>query len=204
MMRDLTPLVEPLSIDEAFLDLGGTSGCTRRRRRKCWRAFQCAWSESLELTVSVGLSYCKFLAKVASDLQKPRGFSVIGKGEALAFLRRQPVSVIWGVGKATQQWLARDGIPASPRSRTWMKADLARRYGSIGLRLARLSRGVDVRKVEPNNAIKSISSETTFNDDISGRDALAPVLRELSEKVSARLKRPASGRPDRGAEDEDR
>lgn len=188
MMHDLTPLVEPLSIDEAFLDLGGTQRLHKAPAAEVLARFANRIERELELTVSVGLSYCKFLAKVASDLQKPRGFSVIGKADAIDFLRRQPVSVVWGVGKVTQQWLARDGIKTIAQVQDMEESQLARRFGSIGLRLSRLSRGVDNRKVEPHNAIKSISSETTFLDDLAGHDRLAPILRRLSEKVSARLK----------------
>ncbi|MCB1450030.1 MAG: DNA polymerase IV, partial [Nitratireductor sp.] len=144
--------------------------------------------DELHLSVSVGLSYCKFLAKVASDFEKPRGFSVIGRQEAVAFLRKQPVSLIWGVGKATQSMLARDGITGIGEVQDMEESVLARRYGSIGLRLSRLSRGLDERSVEPGSEAKSVSAETTFNTDIADKAELARVLRKLSEKVSARLK----------------
>lgn len=189
MMRELTPLVEPLSIDEAFLDLSGTARLHGATPAMVLVRLAARIERELRLTVSVGLSYCKFLAKVASDLQKPRGFSVVGQAEATQFLRRQPVSIIWGVGRATQQLLARDGITTIAQVQDANESELARRYGSIGLRLARLSRGIDPRKVEPNNAIKSISSETTFDEDIADQARLVPILRRLSEKVSARLKR---------------
>jgi len=188
MMRALTPLAEPLSIDEAFLDLSGTARLHKASPAEVLARFAAQVEKELSLTVSVGLSFCKFLAKVASDLEKPRGFSVIGRDEAVAFLRRQPVSIVWGVGKVTQQMLAADGITTIAQVQDMAPADLARRYGGMGLRLARLARGDDDRRVEPDNAIKSISSETTFNEDLSGRETLAPVLRRLSEKVSARLK----------------
>ncbi|MCB1427711.1 MAG: DNA polymerase IV [Nitratireductor sp.] len=188
MMRELTPLVEPVSIDEAFLDLSGTARLHRASPAQVLLRFARRVEEELQLSVSVGLSYCKFLAKVASDFEKPRGFSVIGQQEAVAFLRKQPVSLIWGVGKATQSMLARDGISMIAEVQDMEESVLARRYGSIGLRLARLSRGLDERPVEPGSEAKSVSAETTFNTDIADKAELARVLRKLSEKVSARLK----------------
>jgi DNA polymerase-4 len=189
MMLALTPLVEPLSIDEAFLDLGGTARLHRASPAEVLGAFARRVEQELGLTVSVGLSYCKFLAKIASDLEKPRGFSVIGRSEAVAFLRRQPVSIVWGVGKATQAMLARDGITDLATVQDMAESDLARRYGSMGLRLSRLSRGLDERRVEPDGEAKSVSAETTFDRDIASMEELAPVLRRLCEKVSARLKK---------------
>ncbi|MEZ5872293.1 MAG: DNA polymerase IV [Nitratireductor sp.] len=188
MMRELTPLVEPVSIDEAFLDLTGTARLHKASPAEVLLRFARRVERELNLSVSVGLSYCKFLAKVASDFEKPRGFSVIGRDEAVSFLASQPVSLIWGVGKATQAMLARDGITGIAELQRMEESVLARRYGSIGLRLARLSRGFDERRVEPGSEAKSVSAETTFNTDIADIRELSPVLRKLSEKVSARLK----------------
>ncbi|MFZ1812989.1 MAG: DNA polymerase IV [Rhizobiaceae bacterium] len=188
MMQEITPSVEPLSIDEAFLDLRGTERLHKASAALVLARLAKRIENELQLTVSVGLSYCKFLAKVASDFEKPRGFSVIGKAEALEFLRGQPVSLIWGVGKVTQKMLADDGITGIAEVQDMEERELARRYGSMGLRLSRLSRGLDERTIEADGAAKSISSETTFNADISDRAKLAPILRNLSEKVSARLK----------------
>ncbi|MEC9342480.1 MAG: DNA polymerase IV [Pseudomonadota bacterium] len=188
LMRELTPLVEPLSIDEAFLDLGGTRRLHKASAAQVLARFARRVENELQLSVSVGLSYCKFLAKIASDMHKPRGFSVIGRAEATGFLRRQPVSIVWGVGKATQRYLERDGITTIAQVQDMDETDLVRRYGSMGLRLSRLSRGLDQRGVDPRGEMKSVSSETTFSDDISDRAQLVPILRRLSEKVSARLK----------------
>ena len=189
MMRALTPLVEPLSIDEAFLDLSGTRRLHRRSPAETLVRFAADVEREIGVSVSIGLSYCKFLAKVASDREKPRGFSVIGRNEAVAYLRGQPVTLIWGVGKATQATLANDGIARIGQLQTMEAADLARRYGVIGLRLANLARGIDNRKVDPGGEAKSVSAETTFDDDRSDAGQLLPILRRLSEKVSARLKR---------------
>jgi DNA polymerase-4 len=181
--------VEPLSIDEAFLDLSGTMRLHKASPAEVLAAFSRRVEKELGLSVSVGLSYCKFLAKIASDFEKPRGFSLIGRAEAVAFLRRQPVSIVWGVGKATQAVLAKDGVTGLSTVQDMAESELARRYGSMGLRLSRLSRGLDERRVEPEGEAKSVSAETTFDKDIASLAELAPVLRRLAEKVSARLKK---------------
>jgi DNA polymerase-4 len=189
MMQELTPLVEPISIDEAFLDLSGTARLHKASPALVLAKFARRIESELDLSVSVGLSYCKFLAKVASDFNKPRGFSVIGKSEAVAFLRTQPVSLFWGVGRVTQAMLAKDGITDIATVQDMSETELAKRYGSIGLRMARLSRGVDSRSITPGSGAKSVSSETTFNFDIADLSQLGPILRRLSERVSAQLKK---------------
>ncbi|APO74360.1 DNA polymerase IV 1 [Rhizobium etli 8C-3] len=189
MMQALTPLVQPLSIDEAFLELGGTQRLHSDTPARTLAKFARRVENEIGITVSVGLSYCKFLAKVASDLQKPRGFSVIGRAEAVDFLAPRPVTTIWGVGKSFAAMLEADGIRTIGQLQTMEETDLMRRYGSIGQRLARLSRGIDDRQVHLNDPAKSVSSETTFFDDISRYDELVPILRSLSEKVSWRLKK---------------
>ncbi|KGD99553.1 MULTISPECIES: DNA polymerase IV [Rhizobium/Agrobacterium group] len=189
MMMDLTPLVQPLSIDEAFVELAGTERLHHDRPARILAKLATRVQSELGITISIGLSYCKFLAKVASDLQKPRGFSVIGREEALEFLAARPVTTIWGVGKAFNATLEADGIRTIGQLQTMEEGDLMRRYGTMGQRLYRLSRGIDDREVHPNEAAKSVSAETTFFDDISRHDDLVPILRRLSEKVSARLKK---------------
>ncbi|KFB10230.1 DNA polymerase IV [Nitratireductor basaltis] len=188
MMEDLTPLVEPLSIDEAFLDLSGTEKLHHAPPAVVLARFASQVQSEVGITVSVGLSYCKFLAKVASDLEKPRGFSVIGQEEAVAFLAEKPVTTIWGVGKAFAATLESDGIRTIGQLQSMEKNDLLRRYGSMGSRLYHLARGEDDRGVSPRGEAKSVSSETTFNHDIAALDELVPVLRGLSERVSERLK----------------
>ncbi len=189
MMLDLTPLVQPLSIDEAFLELAGTERLHHDPPARVLARLAKRVQDELGITISVGLSYCKFLAKVASDLEKPRGFSVIGQAEAVDFLTNRPVTTIWGVGKAFNATLAADGIRSIGQLQTMEETDLMRRYGSMGQRLYRLSRGIDDRVVHPNDPAKSVSAETTFFDDISRHDDLVPFLRRLSEKVSTRLKK---------------
>jgi len=189
MMGELTPLLQPLSIDEAFLELAGTEKLHHDPPARVLARFAQRVEREIGITVSVGLSYCKFLAKVASDLQKPRGFSVIGEAEALSFLAPRPVTTIWGVGKAFAATLERDGIRIVGQLQTMEEGDLMRRYGTMGQRLFRLSRGIDDREVHINDAAKSVSSETTFFDDIWRYEDLVAHLRSLSEKVAWRLKK---------------
>lgn len=189
LMLELTPQVEPLSIDEAFLDLSGTERLHRATPAVSLARLARRIEAEIGITVSIGLSFNKFLAKIASDLRKPRGFSVIGRNEAVTFLAPKPVGIIWDVGKAMQARLAADGIRTVGALQGLPEADLVKRYGSMGLRLARLSRAEDARKVDPRGAAKSISAETTFEDDIADPRRLAAILRSLAEKVSHRLKR---------------
>ncbi|MFN3853445.1 MAG: DNA polymerase IV [Phreatobacter sp.] len=187
-MLALTPLVEPLSIDEAFLDLSGTERLHGAAPALTLARFASQVEQEIGITVSVGLSYNKFLAKIASDLDKPRGFAAIGRGEALDFLGPKPVSLIWGVGRAMQEALARDGLKCIADLRRLDETELMRRYGAMGQRLARLARGQDDRRVNPEGEVKSVSAETTFNEDIREGRALEKHLFRLCEKVSARCK----------------
>ena len=189
MMLALTPLVEPISIDEAFLDLSGTEQLHRASPAYTLARMAVRVEKEIGISVSIGLSYCKFLAKVASDLDKPRGYAVLGRGEAVDFLKIQKVGLIWGVGKVAQERLARDGLLTIGDIQNRAPADLARRYGDEGVRLARLARGDDTRKVTPEHETRSVSSETTFNADMGDAESLMPILLRLSERVSARLKK---------------
>lgn len=191
MMRAITPLVEPLSIDEAFMDLGGTERLHNAPPAETLARLAKRVEETVKVTVSIGLSFNKFLAKVSSDLDKPRGFHVVGRAEAVSFLADQPVSILWGVGKALQRKLIADGIQTIGDLQPLEETDLMRRYGSIGQRLARFAHGRDDRRIEPGSVVKSVSNETTFDTDISDIDALRPYLWRLSEEVSGRLKRKA-------------
>jgi len=186
LMRQATPLVQPLSIDEAFLDLAGAAeGPPARTLALLARQIE----REIGVTVSIGLSYNKFLAKIASDLDKPRGFAAIGRAEALDFLGPRSVSLIWGVGAALQRKLAQDGIGTIAELRAHPERALVARYGTIGRRLARFSRGEDDRAVEPDQPTKSISAETTFTHDIAPYEALAEELRPLCDSVAHRLQR---------------
>ncbi len=189
LMQSLTPLVEPISIDEAFLDLSGTQRLHGHPPAIVLARFALDAEKQIGIGVSVGLSYCKFLAKVASEFRKPRGFSIIGQAEALTFLAEQPVTLIWGVGKAFAATLERDSIRLVGQLQKLERGDLMRRYGTMGNRLYHLSRGQDERRVYPEHDAKSVSAETTFDTDLASPADLVPVLRALSEKVSARLKK---------------
>jgi len=184
MMSELTPLVEPLSLDEAFLDLAGTERLLHGPPALTMARIE----REVGITVLVGLSHNKYLAKLASDLDKPRGFSVIGRAETLDFLAPRPVSAIWGVGAALAGRLEHDGLHTIADLRPLGPERLVVRYGSIGQRLYELSMGIDTRRVEPDQEPKSISSETTFDEDISDRDRLIGHLWRLSVKTSDRAK----------------
>jgi DNA polymerase-4 len=189
VMLKLTPLVEPVSIDEAFMDLSGTARLHGMAPAKALAGFSDEVEKTLGITVSIGLSCNKFLAKIASDLDKPRGFAVLGQAEAAAFLAPKPVTLIFGVGKMAQQRLARDGLRTIGDLQRAGETDLMRRYGSEGARLFRLSHGIDDdRRVLPEREAKGISAETTFDRDIADFRPLELRLWRLCEKVSARLK----------------
>jgi DNA polymerase-4 len=188
MMRDLTPLVEPLSLDEAFLDLAGTQRIHGHSPAKTMAALAKRVEQDVAITISIGLSYNKFLAKLASELDKPRGFAVIGEAEAKTFLRDKPVGFIRGAGKALQAKLAKDGITRIGQLQDADPKELARRYGNTGLWLARLANADDTREVHSDGEMKTISSETTFFDDLSKFEDLESVLWRQAERVSARAK----------------
>jgi DNA polymerase IV len=187
-MFALTPLVEPLSIDEAFLDLSGTERLHGKSAAKALATFATQVERDLGITVSIGLSTNKFLAKIASDLDKPRGFAVLGATEAVSFLASKPVGFIYGVGAVSAAKLAADGFRTIADLQRADEHDLMRRYGEEGLRLWRLARGIDRRSVDPERDTKSISAETTFNHDIGEFRPLEQYLWDLTERVSARLK----------------
>ncbi len=188
MMDDLTPIVEPLSLDEAFLDLSGTERLHGAAPAVLLAALVRRMETELGLTGSIGLSHNKFLAKVASDLDKPRGFSIIGKAETVDFLRDRPVNLIWGVGRQTMASLEKAGIRTFADLHRWEKEDLVARFGGMGERLWHLSRGEDFRRVSANEPVKSISNETTFGEDTSNVDILDGHIWRLAEHVADRAK----------------
>jgi DNA polymerase-4 len=188
LMHDTTPIIESLSIDEAFLDLAGTEklhGCSPAKTLvKLIKRIE----EKSGITVSVGLSYNKFLAKTASDIDKPRGFTVIGKGDALDFLSTRTVGSIWGIGKSMQNRLEHDGIFTINQLRVIPENDLTKRYGVIGKHLSELSQGIDSRPIRPGRKAKSISTEITFSRNVSSLNELLQKLWPLCEKISNQLK----------------
>ena len=187
LMNDITPLVEPISIDEAFLDLSGTQRLHHGAPAETLVKLAMRIERDIGINVSIGLSFNKFLAKMASDLDKPRGFAAIGEAEAVEFLSDLSVGKLWGVGRALRSKLERDGIDRIGQLKDWDEADLVARYGSIGRRLKRFANAQDMRIVDPESSTKSISAETTFEDDVADIDALRVTLWRLSEKVARRL-----------------
>lgn len=188
LMKDLTPMVEPLSIDEAFLDLGGTEKVHHASPAASLARLARRIESDIGVTISIGLSYNKFLAKLSSDLDKPRGFAIVGQAEAVDFLSERPVSDIYGVGKAFEAKLTADGIRTFADLRQYDEVALMKRYGVIAKRLRAFADGRDTRSVNPDGERKSVSSETTFNDDLTAFDDLNRRLWRLSEDVSATLK----------------
>ena len=187
-MQALTPLVEPLSIDEAFLDLAGTQRVHGMIPAKVLAKFAAEIERNIGITVSVGLSVNKFLAKIASDLDKPRGFAVLDQADACAMLADRPVGFIFGVGPATAERLSQRGFRKIGDLQKADELELMKQFGGEGRRLWRLARGIDDRKVVADRNAKTISNETTFNDDIRDLATLEKILWRLSEKVSSRLK----------------
>ncbi len=192
-MRALTPLVEPLSLDEAFLDLSGTERLLRQPPALTVAKLAADIEREMGITISIGLSHNKYLAKVASDLDKPRGYSVIGRAETLAFLADRPVRSIWGVGKALADRLEADGLRTNADIRTREMDELVGRYGRMGRRLHELAHGIDKRRVNPDQPVKSVSSETTFEEDISDLDRLIGHLWRLAVRTSDRAKSKSIG-----------
>lgn len=188
MMDELTPSVEPLSLDEAFMDLTGTEKLHGAPPAVMLAQLTKRMKDELGLTGSIGLSHNKFLAKVASDQDKPNGFSVISKAGTDTFLAGKPVSLIWGVGRVTQDNLAKAGIRTFTDLLRWDRKDLGERFGSMGDRLYFLARGQDRRRINRNAPMKSISNETTFFEDTTSGDILDGHIWRLAEKVSDRAK----------------
>jgi DNA polymerase-4 len=187
-MQALTPLVEPLSIDEAFLDLSGTERVHGMIPAKVLAKFAREVESRIGITVSVGLSVNKFLAKIASDLDKPRGFAVLDQDEARTMLAEKPVGFIFGVGPATQERLVQRGFRTIADLQRADEIEMMRQFPSDGRRLWRLARGIDDRSVVAERGAKTISAETTFENDIKDFATLEKLLWRLSEKVSLRLK----------------
>ncbi|UAL08952.1 DNA polymerase IV [Caulobacter segnis] len=185
----LTPLIQPLSLDEAWIDLTGTERLHGATPAQMLARLQAEIERDIGLTVSIGLAPNKFLAKIASELDKPRGFSAIGVAEAQTFLADKPVGILPGVGPATVSSLAEIGLKTVGDIAAADLKLLANRLGSGGLRLHRLAHGQDSRLVDPDQARKTISAETTFNDDLHKREDLEDELWPLCEKVAKQARK---------------
>jgi DNA polymerase-4 len=185
----LTPLIQPLSLDEAWIDLTGTERLHGAKPAQMLARLQAEIERDIGLTVSIGLAPNKFLAKIASELDKPRGFSAIGAAEAQAFLADKPVGILPGVGPATVSSLAEIGLRTVGDIAAADLKLLANRLGSGGLRLHRLAQGQDSRLVDPDQARKTISAETTFNDDLHKSEDLEDELWPLCDKVAKQARK---------------
>ena len=188
LMEALTPAIEPLSLDEAFLDLTGTARLHGAPPAVILARLVQQIEVQVGVTGSIGLSHNKFLAKIASDLDKPRGFSVIGRAETAEFLRPKPLRILWGVGASTQASLEAAGMRTIADLLRWDRGDLQARFGQMGERLYHLARGDDHRRVSRDEKVKSISKETTFFEDTADPDLLDGHIWRLSEQVADRAK----------------
>ncbi len=191
--RDYTPLVEPLSLDEAYLDVTGVDRC-RGSASLMAQEIRDRIRAEVGITASAGIAPNKFLAKVASDWNKPDGQFVLRPQDVDAFVAALPVKKIFGVGKVTAARLNRLGVHTCGDLRAWSLADLAREFGSFGASLYRLCRGIDERPVQPDRVRKSLSVETTYTPDLRGREACRDALRALLEDFHRRFER-ARDRP---------
>ena len=185
---DATPVIQPVSLDEAYLDMSDEArGVSDPLPAMALAEAQRRIEDEVGITVSIGLSYNKFLAKLASDLDKPRGFSVIGEAEAKEFVATLPVSKINGVGKVTAAKMAEQGIETIGQLQDMPEMELVARYGKFGRRLAGYVQGEDGRKVNTDGTSKSVSAETTFRQNMNGADALKEAVGPLCERVGKRL-----------------
>lgn len=189
IFRAKTPMIEPVSLDEAYLDLSEDVRLEDRPAAVSLAEIALAVERDVGITVSVGLSHNKFLAKLASDLDKPRGFSVIGRAEARDFLKPLSVRKIMGVGEATARRMTELGISTIGELQGVPERQLIARFGKFGRRLARFAHGEDQRAVTPDRPTKSVSAETTFAADIRDAERLCEALRSLSDRVAVRLRR---------------
>lgn len=180
---EFTELVEPLSLDEAYLDVTEHPSATLVAKEIKKRI-----KEKTELNASAGVSYNKFLAKIASDMDKPDGLFVITPDQAQQFIIELPVHKFHGVGKATQQKMDRLGIKTGADLINWEEVDLVKQFGKSGHQYYRIVRGIDNRRVKPDRIRKSIGKERTFSEDVSDLQWITEFLDQLAEKISASMK----------------
>jgi DNA polymerase-4 len=188
ILEEFSPLVEPVSVDEAFLDLTGTErlfGPPDRIGRRIKERI----NSDTQLNASVGLAPNKFLAKTASDFDKPDGLTIVQPGREVDFLRDMPIGKLWGVGPRTAQRMAKLGVERVGDLLKFNEAELTRQFGSEGEHFARLARGEDARPVTPDHEAKSISHETTFEVNVAAAEEVRAVLLRQTELVAWRLRR---------------
>jgi DNA polymerase-4 len=184
LAAELTPLIQPLSLDEAWMDLSGTERLHGAAPAVTLARLQNRIEAETGLTVSIGLAANKFLAKIASDLDKPRGYSVIGHAEARSFLAPRPVGILPGVGPAMIRSLDQAGLRTVGDIARAEPKMLVQRFGAYGLRLGDLANGRDNRPVDPDQTRKGVSAETTFHEDLSQLADLEDRLAPLCERVA--------------------
>ena len=187
ILADFSPLVEPVSVDEAFIDLTGTESLFGSPLEAVRRIKQRIRDET-QLTASAGLAANKFVAKVASDLQKPDGLVAVAAGGEARFLAPLPVDLIWGVGRVTAKALGDLGLATIGRLQTMPRSVLARRFGKHGEHLHDLAFGRDDRPVEPFGLPKSVGAEETFDADCTDAELFRTTLRAQAERVAAELR----------------
>jgi DNA polymerase-4 len=187
ILEDFTPLVERVSIDEAYLDITGMEGLLGNPEQIALRIKERIYSET-RLTCSIGIAPNKFLAKIASDMHKPDGLTIIKADEVDAFLATLPVERIPGVGKSTVETLKRHGIKKAGEIKAFSKDQLLRRFGKFGLRLHELARGADSSPVVPLREIKSISAEETLPYDTGDLSLLSKKIQDHADNVAGRLR----------------
>src|SRR3989304_5745827 len=188
IFRRFSPIVEALSIDEAFLDVTGTDRLFGGALEVARKIKEAVASET-GLTVSAGVAASKFVAKIASDMNKPDGLTVVPRGKEKEFLGPLPVGKLWGVGKVTETALHRMGVKTIGDLASVPAENLKKRFGKHGLHLHRLPNGIDDREVEPEHEVKSIGHEDTYDEDIRDREAIGKELLSLAHRVSSRLRR---------------
>lgn len=188
LMKEMTPQVETISVDEAFMDFSGTSLLYKASPAQLMVKLINRIEREVGITCSVGLSINKFLAKIASDLEKPKGFSLIGSDDIDKVLGNKPLTIIPGVGKAFQKKLEKEGLFTFFDLQKVPREELEEKFGKFGNRLWHLCRGQDHRITKVTRPIKSISNETTFNTDISDYKKLEGYAWRLTEKVTDRAK----------------
>jgi DNA polymerase IV len=188
ILGQYTPLLEPISIDEAFLDVSGTEAHYGPPGELAG-AIQARIEDELRLSASLGVATNKLVAKIASDLRKPHGITVVAPGDEAAFLAPLPIRRLWGVGEVTGRELARLGIQTIGHLAALSRDDLRARFGSHGEGLWRAARGIDTGPVTPEHETKSLSREETFSQDIRDPAVLRRELLRLSDAVASRLRR---------------
>lgn len=189
IFSDVSDCIEPLSLDEAYLDLTSEHRTSERLPAIMLAEAQQRIEREIGITVSIGLSYNKFLAKLASDLQKPRGYSIIGRAEARDFLAGLPISKIHGVGTATAERMRAQGFELISDLQGLNEREFHARFGKFGERLHQFVNGEDGRRVTPDRPTKSVSAEDTFRTDLSRLPDLVAQLRPLCDQVEKRLVR---------------